>query len=407
MKSPNTRVQTNAEALDLDNQILAHIVSSPIAKAIASGNPFKIMGVKEILTAPPPLEWLLEGYILRSSQCQIIGESTIGKTFFSVALGLSIATGRDFMGRSVKQGAVVYINAEGHTGIKWRIKGWDQEFGSIANAPFYLSKQSADFLDDDNIKHVTKAIDAIARQHDGYIEAIMVDTLHRNMHGDENSSEDFGLFMDNLQRLCQRYDAAGIVNHHPGHNAKDRGRGSSSQRASLDSELLLIKQNQQITLKHKKLKDGGPLQPTKGYRLRPVTIPWQDINSDDLTTCVPEFYELDHSNSNSSNLKPISGNLRTAITALVSSLNGAKTTNREHWKMEFSNSYVGKDDAMKKAFSRATQELTKHGVVIEVKPDTFSLGDYSNCPWIDVADYLSPASDEEMDKNEIFKEDMS
>ncbi len=403
MNKPTPRKKAN----ELDNQSIAHVISNSPPIRPAPSNPFKIMGVREILTAPPPLEWLLEGYILRGSQCQVIGDSTIGKTFFTVALGLSIATGSDFMDRSVKEGPVVYINAEGHTGMKWRIKAWEQEFGSIANAPFYLSKQAADFLNDDNIKDVTKALDAIANEHDGKIEAVIVDTLHRNMQGDENSSQDFGLFMDALQRLCQRYDAAGIVNHHPGHNAKDRGRGSSSQRASLDTELLLIKQNNQTVLKHIKLKDGGPLQPSIGFRLRQVRIPWVDINGDKLTTCVPEFYLLDLIGSAGNNLKPTPKNTGLAIKAFVSALNGGETTTKEQWKDLFADSYVGKNDAMKKAFLRAIKDVTQHGVITETQHDTYGLGDRSNCPWIDVEDYLSPVSSEDNGSEEISLKDVS
>jgi hypothetical protein len=348
---------------------------------------FKLIGINEILTQPPPLQWLLEGYMLRGAQAQIIGESTIGKTFFSIGMALSISTGRDFIGKQVTQGAVVYINAEGHTGMKWRIKAWEQENGSLTDAPFYLSEQPADFLDKSVTESVKDAIDNIAKNHDGKLEAIFVDTLHRNMHGDENSSQDFGLFMDNLESLCRRYGAAGIVNHHPGHNAKDRGRGSSSQRGSLDTEFLLIKQDKKTLLKHKKLKDGGPEQPPIGYLLNPVTIPWVDVDGNQLTSCVPQFYSINGMKLGSKKLGPVPGNTAIAIKSLVKAMNGAETASKKHWKTLFGKDHTGKPAAMSRAFSRAIKELIDNGVVLTER-DTYRFGDYADCPWTDVRDYL-------------------
>jgi hypothetical protein len=352
---------------------------------------FKLIGISEILTQPPPLQWLIECYILIGAQCQVIGESTVGKTFFAIAMALSIATGRDFMGKKVAQGAVVYINAEGHTGMKWRIKAWEQENGSLADAPFYLSEQPADFLNSAEINNVTDAIDRIAKNHDGKLEAIFVDTLHRNMQGDENSSQDFGLFMDNLESLCRRYGAAGIVNHHPGHNAKDRGRGTSSQRGSLDTEFLLIKQNNKTLLKHKKLKDGGPEQLPIGYCLKPVTIPWVDIDGNPLTSCVPKFYSVDGNMLVNKKRGPVPRNPGIAIKSLVKAMSGSITATEDQWRTTFSNDFKGTNGAMSKAFSRAIKELMQNGVVLAER-DTYRFGDYVDCPWTNVKDYLSSST---------------
>jgi hypothetical protein len=356
--------------------------------SLGQSTAFKLIGIKEILTQPPPLQWLLKDYILRASQCHNIGDSTFGKTFYSIGLGLSIATGNEFMGKRVTQGPVVYINAEGHTGIRWRIKAWEQEFVPLANAPFYLSEQSADFLDSHVTNSVKNAIDSFAQKHDGRIEAIFVDTLHRNMSGEEDSSKDFGLFMNNLESLCRRYGAAGIVNHHPGHNNKGRGRGSSSQRASLDTELLLIKEGGRTVLKHIKLKDGGPTQPPIGYRLKQVTIPWPDIDGNPLTTCVPEFYPVDGKESVSKKRGPVPKNPAIAITSLVKAMNGTATAAKDQWRAIFFKDYKGSNDAMKKAFTRSLKELVDNGVVVTDGPDTYRIGDYSDCPWTDVSDYL-------------------
>ena len=70
---------------------------------------------------------------------------------------------------------------------------------------------------------------------------IFVDTLRRNMSGNEDDSKDVSIFMNNFEGLCRKYSATGFVIHHPGHNNKGRARGSSSQKAALDTALLLKK----------------------------------------------------------------------------------------------------------------------------------------------------------------------
>jgi len=348
---------------------------------------FSMVGIGEILTEPPPMEWLLQDYIIRGAQCQLVGESTVGKTFFTVALALSIATGRDFMGKRVKQGAVAYINAEGHTGFKWRVKAYEQEYGTLTGAPFFLSEQSTNFLDEGCVVDVTEALDNFAKRYDGKIEAIFVDTLHRNMQGDENSSHDFGVFMEHFQALCGRYHAAGIVNHHPGHGSKNRGRGSSSQRASLDTELLLSKKEGRTLLQHMKLKDGGPTQSPVTYHLREVTIPWKDVDGNCLTTCVPEFSEF--TGSVGSGQKPVPKSGKFAIQTLVKAMDGKPAATYEQWREAFSAGYVGTNPAMKKAFSRAVKMLPENKVVV-VNNGEYRFADCIDSPWSDVGDYVPP-----------------
>ena len=196
---------------------------------------FKLIGINDLLKEPDPLEWLVDDYILQGTQVQIVGKGGSGKTFLAIDLACSIVTGRQWNSRNVKQGPVVYINAEGHTGFQHRLKGWSVKHNSLKDTPFCLSNGPTDLMSNSDISILTKHLDKFAAENSGYIAMIFIDTLRRNMSGNEDDSRDVSLFMNNFEDLCRKYSATGFVIHHPGHNNTSRARGSSSQKATLDT----------------------------------------------------------------------------------------------------------------------------------------------------------------------------
>ena len=349
---------------------------------------FRLKGINEIRRQPAPLQYLIEDYLIKTGIVMLIGDSGLGKTFLAMMIGLCIATGRSFMGKDVAQGPTVYINAEGHTGMTYRVRAWEQENGTLDDdVPFYLSEQRVDFLDESYVDHAAEVIDAIAKNHDGKIAVIIVDTMHRNMSGDENSSYDIGKFFTSFEDLCKRYGAAGLINHHPGHNTRGRSRGSSAMRPSLDTELLLTKKKGgKIVLEHGKFKDG-PLQPDVGYHLREVTLPWLDIKGNPITSRVSEFYPCDGNMSAAKQRGPVPPNIGIALKSLITAIGSAADATKDQWKNAFFNAYSGKPEATRRAFSRAANELVDNGVVLAER-DNYRFGDTANCPWTNMRDYL-------------------
>jgi hypothetical protein len=365
----------------------------PLTSALKKGTPFKLMGMNEILTQPAPLHWLIEGYMLTGAQAQLIGESTIGKTFSAVDMGLCIATGSKFMGNlDVTQGAVVYINAEGHTGMRWRVYAWMQERGLLdADVPFYLSEQRVDFLNPADVAAAAETIAAKAAKHGGKIAAIFIDTYHRNMTGDENSSLDYGRFQAAVEDLCKPYGAAGLVMHHPGAADKDRGRGSTAMKPSMDTEFLLKKvsksKNAPTIFKHGKIKDGGPELPDVGYRLKVVTLPWLCDEGKPITSCVAEFYEYDGTAAAVVKRKPVPRNTGLALKSLFTAMNGSLFTTKDRWRDAYFKVHTGTHAAKKVAFSETTRKLVKEGFVL-LESKEYRLGDFANCLWTNVRDYV-------------------
>jgi RecA-family ATPase len=66
---------------------------------------------------------------------------------------------------------------------------------------------------------------------------IIIDTLARNMGGDENSTQDMNAFIQHLDTyLRQPWKCCVLVVHHRRGMDKDRSRGSTALKGALDAE---------------------------------------------------------------------------------------------------------------------------------------------------------------------------
>jgi hypothetical protein len=65
-------------------------------------------------------DWLVFGFMERDSLNSLFSDPGVGKSIVAVDLAASAATGQDFCGNFVKQGAVVFIAGEGQNGLKRR-----------------------------------------------------------------------------------------------------------------------------------------------------------------------------------------------------------------------------------------------------------------------------------------------
>ena len=355
---------------------------------------FKLIGINDLLKEPEPLEWLVDDYILQGTQVQIVGKSGTGKTFLAIDLACSIVTGRQWNSRNVKQGPVAYINAEGHTGFQHRLKGWSIKHKSLKDTPFCLSNGQTDLISNSDISILTKHLDKFAAENSGYIAMIFIDTLRRNMSGNEDDSRDLSLFMNNFEGLCRKYSATGFIIHHPGHNNTSRARGSSSQKAALDTSLLLKNSKTEISLVCDKLKDGGAKPAPVKYELETITLPWLDSKGNHITTCIPMYDKS--AISGSQVLKPMSSMTEMAVESLNKAFNKplGNYALLKDWKSKFTDARFAKDpkskkDTIERAFARAKDELIDKDIVIENDSGNYEFSKNIDPPWINLKKYLT------------------
>jgi hypothetical protein len=210
-----------------------------------------------------PTDWLIDGWLVKDTLAGLIAPSGACKSFLAIDWACRIATGTTWFGRNVAPGAVFYLAGEGRAGLRKRIAAWEKHNGvPIIGAPLYLADSLPFLCDDVMAVGVIEAIEEIAEL--AFFEAgveptmIVVDTVARAMSGaNENSAEDMGRFIRNLDRLRTRWGCTVLTIHHTGHdpNNQERGRGSSSFRAALDSEMVIKPGEPELTIKATKCKD--------------------------------------------------------------------------------------------------------------------------------------------------------
>lgn len=194
------------------------------------------------------MKWLVRDWIPEGkSLLQLYAQSGTGKTLLVLDWILSIATNQeDWFGHRVRPGKCVYFFGEGRKGLSKRIAFWAQEHGgvdkyeSLLNENLIFNQKAMPKLDDMGQLAMIKAmIDAESFRP----SLICIDTLNRACLGDENSTKDMTVFVAACDELSTLYDCPVLLIHHTGwsQESKNRGRGSSVVRSSLDMDLFLEK----------------------------------------------------------------------------------------------------------------------------------------------------------------------
>ena len=183
---------------------------------------FKLMTDTEVEHLAPPT-WLIEELFHVGTQAVLFGISTIGKTFVALDWSLCIATGREWCGRRVCQGPVVYVVAEGVSGFRARLLGWKQRTGEGAVPAIHFLGDAVSLVAEDDVETFVDVLRELTPRP----ILVVFDTLSRCMvGGEENSSRDMGLVVAAADRICKELGATVLLLHHPGKSGKsERGHG--------------------------------------------------------------------------------------------------------------------------------------------------------------------------------------
>jgi hypothetical protein len=303
---------------------------------------------------------LVAGLLDHNTMSVLYGASNTGKTFVAMGLGFSIATGRDWHGRKVEQGGVVYIAAEAGSNAKKRVAALRKHYG-VEAAPFALVPCPVDLGGAGADVVALLALIAEAQKAMGCpVKLIVVDTLSRAMGGgEENSSKDMTAFVRNVDRLRVGTKAHLMVVHHAGKDEARGARGHSSLRAATDTELEVVKSatEQLGTISATKQRDmdaGPPI----GFKLEPVVI-GQNADGMPVTSCVaiPAAVQT----------KPVdlSPSATKALQVLQDACLGGGRVSLEKWEEAFIDEHYSKnprsgETAFSRGYKRAVAEHLVH-----------------------------------------------
>ncbi|UJX47168.1 AAA family ATPase [Xanthobacter sp. YC-JY1] len=324
----------------------------------------------------PPLQWLVKGMLIEGGLSTVYGPPGTSKTFLVLDLALHVAHGREWFGRRVATGGVVYVSGEGGSGMRQRMKAWRKERDGEAGRPFVLVPSSVDLFEgDDGLETLISDV----RQHAGMMSAplrlVVLDTLSRMIGaGDEDKARDINVVVQRAERMQRELGCHVLVVHHSGKDRERGARGSNALLGAVDAAIEISRHETGLCEgKIAKVKDGGDIAPFT-YELRQSVL-GADEDGDDITSCVVK--PSDASPGEAKGLPKLTNPERIAREALIEAIDEqgeemhgshAPTSTRgvrvETWREYAYRRGLGDTpDAKKKAFQRARESLKAKGII--------------------------------------------
>lgn len=238
------------------------------------------------------ISWTIKGFLEEDSLNVLFGDPGSFKSFLAVAWLCCVSSGRDFMGRSVRQGIGIMIAGEGQNGLARRFRAAAIRMGvKLEDLPLFISTVPTGLCDEEQAQTVIDAIKDVAEKH-GAPVMIVIDTLARNFGpGDENSTHDMTTFIAACDRIRGLYRSTVLLVHHTGHMEKGRARGSMALKGSLDAEYRVDRDDSGIIrLENLKMKDA---EKPESMAFRPAIVELGEFNGEVVTSVVldPTNYE--------------------------------------------------------------------------------------------------------------------
>jgi hypothetical protein len=274
----------------------------PMSGQPNSGSKFVIEPWNEIVKLPPE-EWLIKRLFPCQGLAVIFGKPSSFKSFVALDVALSVALGRSWAGRKVRQGSVVYVAAEGAGGLRKRISALKEKHKLSDEIPFGLISAAPNFgvgIDDLN------ALIQVVSKLQSLPKIIVLDTLSQSLGGADENGAGMINFVKNATALSINLKTLVLIVHHSGLGDEKRLRGHSSLHAGIDAQILCERNNIpfQTVLSVQKVKDETSDTNYLVHLTREVL--GIDEDGDEISTLVIEnVEETDGSNQSAPKSKDI------------------------------------------------------------------------------------------------------
>jgi RecA-family ATPase len=189
----------------------------------------------------PTKKWLVDNFLGEGETSAEFGMPGTAKSVYALDLGAHVASGKEWFGRRVASGAVLYIAAERASVCKRRAAAW-RHYHKVETVPFYIASESFDLRssarDAEAIARCGEELEQISGKE---LRLIVIDTISRVLNGgDENSAKDMGTLVSNLGLIQEHTGAHVLVIHHIPHG-QQRLRGHGSLLGGLDTTISMEK----------------------------------------------------------------------------------------------------------------------------------------------------------------------
>jgi hypothetical protein len=232
-------IESDLTAVPLDKRLLQARTAEELAEEINNGGfspmpqrrAINLLSLPELFRKPDP-DFLINQILVAGTVALFTAKEESYKSFLATDMALCVATGKPYHSFKINRpGPVVYVAAEGASGLKRRVQAWMQDRNETVAADRFL------VLDEPlQIAAPTERAAFIAHVSEMKPALIIFDTLRRCSVGlDENSAADMGVFTDALGEIAAKTGACVLAIHH--NNKTGEYSGSTALAGNVDTRL--------------------------------------------------------------------------------------------------------------------------------------------------------------------------
>jgi RecA-family ATPase len=188
----------------------------------------------------------------------------------------------------VKQGAVLYVAAEGTHAIRNRVASFRHLYGSNGHSdvPFRVVSRAVNLREGSDGRRLRATIDQLAVDKGQPPRLVVIDTLSRSLAGgDENNAGDMTAFVDMVDHIREHTGAHVMLVHHTGKDPTRGARGHSSLKAAVDTEIKVASGSTQRVAEVTKQRDLASKGAKFPFGLRKVHLGY-DNDGAEVSSCV-------------------------------------------------------------------------------------------------------------------------
>lgn len=186
---------------------------------------FEVCLASDFAGRPPP-EWLVEGFIPAKAITLLMGQSQAKKSFIAIELAARLASGREFLGRKTKPGAVLYLAIEDSYDLGLRLKVVTENFDEASHQRLMVSESSVTLPGNTAAFGDLRKFLRAHSEGPNPIRTIVIDTYVYFHDGDINSPSDTSTILRELRSLILQFKLSIIVVCHPARDNDKRPMGA-------------------------------------------------------------------------------------------------------------------------------------------------------------------------------------
>ena len=214
------------------------------------------------LAALPPVSYLIDGILTDYGLTVIYGDPASGKTFLALDMALHLASGTPWHQHETKPTGVLYIAGEGVRGIAKRVSAWRHHYGlQDVDTPIRFLPHAVDLLDLANVQRLARTVEHLIGTAKIPVGLIVIDTVARNMNGNENDAVDMNRLIAAADALREKFGLAVIAIHHAGKDSERGMRGSTALPGASDTIVEVTRTENVMCVTVKKQKDDDEPDP--------------------------------------------------------------------------------------------------------------------------------------------------